>query len=166
MVGCVRATLQKFSSWKKWKCFWCSLWNAGSVKQKSAKSNASPSRTPLLADHLIGKKALTLYTNLLETAIFVATPMKNNILQFILVVFFLSICWPKTCGFNVKIFSASRRYKQVSLNLIFLYCKIKMTNSIRFINERSHCLPSTSSKGIVPPSPPKYWGDFFLFSKV
>ena len=58
------------------------------MKQKSAKSNASPSRTPLLADHLIGKKALTLYTNLLETAIFIATPMKNNILQFILVVFF------------------------------------------------------------------------------
>ena len=60
----------------------------GSVKQKSAKSNANPSRTSLLADHLIGKKALTLYTNLLETAIFIATPMKNNILQFILVVFF------------------------------------------------------------------------------
>ena len=133
----------------------------GSVKQKSAKSNASPSRTSLLADHLIGKKALTLYTNLLETAIFVATPMKNNILQFILVVFFLSICWHKTCGFNVKIFSASRRYKQVSLNLIFLYCKIKMTNSIRFINERSHCLPSTSSKGIVPP-PPQSIGETFF----
>ena len=99
-----------------------------SLLYKNTKSTASPSRITLLPDHVIEARRLKLCTDLLETAIFIAAPMKKHTLQFIFQVVFCQFVDKKLVFDSMlKYCLLVRDINKVSLNFILLCCKIKMS---------------------------------------